>query len=68
MLQFKQSEVDAFQHTNKALRWGQAFHQHMKLSKITGPDKDFCDNLRNQTDDEKAKHLVRSRIEPTSKG
>ena len=62
MLTFSKSTVDAFTHRNKALRWGQAFHQHMKLHKITGSDKAFCDKLYNATD-EVAKAMVASRTD-----
>lgn len=65
MLMFSKSEVDRFIHTNKAQRWGQAFHQHMKLGKITGPDKSFCDRLRNESDESKAKNMVASRTDKT---
>ena len=63
MLMFCKSNVDAFVHKNKALRYGQAFHRFMKLEKITSPqDKEFCDRLYNATD-EKAKQMIISRID-----
>lgn len=65
MLQFSSSEVKAFVHRNKALRWGQAFHQHFKLEKIQGQDKNFCDRLYNEADDAKAKAMVQGRTDFT---
>lgn len=61
MLTFSKSVVDAFVHQNKALRWGQAFHQHMKLERCT-QDKAFCDKLYN-ADDQTAKAMVASRLD-----
>lgn len=66
MITFAKSKVDAFQHHNKHLRWGQAFYGFMKLSKVTNPqDKEFCDRLYNATDD-KAKAMVQSRLDHNS--
>lgn len=62
MLTFPKSAVDGFVHRNKSLRWGQAFHQHMKLHKVTGQDKPFCDKLYN-ADDATAKAMVASRTD-----
>jgi hypothetical protein len=62
MLMFPKTRVDAFRHTNKALRYGQAFHQYMRLDKITGLDKAFCDRLY-QADGEKAKAMIASRTD-----
>jgi len=64
MLMFSQSEVAQFRHTNKAKRWGQAFFDHFKLSKVTGQDKVFCDKLYNASDDT-AKAMVASRTDKT---
>jgi hypothetical protein len=54
--------VEKFSHRNKSLRWGQAFYEHMKLHKVTGQDKPFCDKLYNATD-EIAKAMVASRTD-----
>lgn len=64
MLMFTKSEVSRFVHRNKALRWGQAFHRFMKLEKVQGHDRDFCDKLYNATD-EIAKQMVASRTDRT---
>lgn len=65
MLMFPKSRVDAFRHNNKALRWGQAFHQYMKLEKCH-EDKHFCDKLYNEVDEAKAKNMVASRTDENS--
>lgn len=62
VLTFPLSRVKKFKHANKALRWGQAFHQFMKLDKITGSDKSFCDKLYTAPDDV-AMSMVRSRTD-----
>lgn len=62
MLMFSKSEVGKFVHRNKALRWGQAFHHHFKLEKVTGQDKYFCDKLYN-ADEATAKAMVASRTD-----
>lgn len=62
MIMFSKSMVETFSHRNKSLRWGQAFHQYMKLHKVTGQDKAFCDKLYNATD-EIAKAMVASRTD-----
>jgi len=63
MLIFSKSEVDRFKHRNKSLRWDQAFYAYMKLYKKTNEaDKRFCDRLYN-TDEEKAKAMVVSRLD-----
>lgn len=63
MIKFPASQVKAFVHRNKALRWGQAFHQFMKLEKVeNAQDKEFCDRLYNAPD-EKAKAMVTSRTD-----
>lgn len=62
---FSKSEVEKFKHNNKHLRWGQAFHQHFKLERVTGQDKSFCDRLYNETNDERAKAMVISRTDQT---
>ena len=64
MLKFSKSEVGKFVHRNKALRWGQAFHQYFKLEKVTGQDKYFCDKLYN-ADEATAKAMVASRTDHT---
>ena len=66
MITFPISQVSKFVHKNKSLRYGQAFHQHMKLHKISNPqDKEFCDRLYNATD-EKAKAMIISRTDNNS--
>lgn len=65
MLTFPKSRVDQFRHNNKSLRWGQAFHQYMKLHKCK-QDKYFCDRLYNEPDDAKAKNMVNSRLDLNS--
>lgn len=63
MITFQKSRVDEFRHTNKSLRWGQAFYSYMKLHKVTYPqDKEFCDRLYNASD-EVAKQMVASRLD-----
>lgn len=62
MITFSKSEVDSFRHSNKALRYGQAFHQHFKLEKVQGSDKEFCDRLY-QAPDDVAKAMVASRTD-----
>ena len=63
MLMFPKSTVDAFRHTNKSKRWGQAFYDYMKLSKVqAAQDKEFCDRLYN-ADDARAKAMVQSRTD-----
>lgn len=64
MLTFPKSKVDTFVHRNSALRWGQAFHQYMKLDKCV-QDKDFCDKLY-YVEDKIAKAMVASRIDHTA--
>ena len=65
MLMFPKSRVDKFKHTNKALRYGQQFHHFMKLEKIKGHDKAFCDRLY-EASDELAKAMIASRIDPNN--
>lgn len=63
-LVFSKSQVETFRHNNnKSLRWGQAFHQHFKLEKVTGLDKGFCDRLYNEPNDQRAKALVQGRTD-----
>lgn len=64
MLTFPSSKVKSFVHKNKALRWGQAFHQFMKLEKCH-QDKHFCDKLYT-ADDDVAKSMVASRTDRNS--
>jgi hypothetical protein len=62
---FSNSEVRRFKHTNKSLRYGQAFYNFMKLHKVSDQqDKEFCERLYN-ADDEKAKTMIRSRTDTT---
>ena len=64
MLMFSKSEVSRFVHTNKALRWGQAFYNAFKLHKVSGAqDKEFCDRLYNEKDDSRAKAFVQGRTD-----
>ena len=66
MLTFSKSEVAKFRHNNKALRWGQAFHQYFKLEKVTHPqDKEFCDRLYNEANEQRAKAMVQGRTDQT---
>lgn len=63
MITFQKSRLDAFRHNNSQKRWGQAFYDFMKLSKVKNQaDKDFCDRLYNASDD-KAKAMVQSRLD-----
>lgn len=62
MLTFPKSAVERFRHRNLALRYGQAFHQHMKLEKVVGADKAFCDKLYN-ADEAIARAMIASRID-----
>lgn len=62
MVTFSGSMVSQYQHQNKHLRWGQGFHQFMKLERCN-TDKFFLDRLYNETNDEKAKAMVRSRTD-----
>lgn len=62
MLMFPLSVVNKFTHANKSLRWGQAFHQYMKLEKCV-QDKNFCDKLYNEPDNHKAINMVASRTD-----
>lgn len=61
---FPRSRVDQFRHNDPTLRWGQAFHQYMKLHKCK-TDKMFCDRLYNASD-ELAKKLVHERIDESN--
>lgn len=62
MITFSKSEVDRFVHRNQSLRWGQAFHQHMKLDKVKGIDKNWCDKLY-AASEPIAKAMVRQRTD-----
>lgn len=64
MVTFSNSMVQQYHHNNKHLRWGQGFYQFMKLERCN-TDKFFLDRLYNETDDEKAKAMVRSRTDMT---
>lgn len=68
MLRFSKSLVDKFNAIprTKEMRYGQAFHQHFGLEKVTGADKVFCDRLYVETD-YKAKQMVKGRIDYQSK-
>ncbi len=64
MLTFQKTRVDKFRHINKALRYGQAFHQHMKLEKVQQPqDKEFCDRIYNEVDEARVKAWIKSRLD-----
>lgn len=66
MLTFTKSEVLQFRHINKEQRWGQAFYNHFKLHKITNTqDKEYCDRLYNEPDENKAKAMVSNRTDQT---
>lgn len=63
MITFPATAIALFRHTDNFLRYGQAFHQHMKLDKISNlKDKVFCDKLYN-ADDELAKQMIASRTD-----
>lgn len=66
MLTFPRSTVDRFflefwsdPKKKGTLRMGQAFHQYMKLEKVSS-EKDWCDRLY-QLDGEEAKKMIASR-------
>lgn len=63
MLTFSQSMVNSFRRSNPHLRWGQEFYDFMKLDK-TNTDREFCDKLYNEADDERAKNMVALRTTP----
>lgn len=63
-LTFSKTEVDSFRHTNPTLRYGQAFHQHMKLEKVQGPAKNWCDRLYSASD-RIAKDMIRKQTDVT---
>lgn len=61
---FAATKVAKFKHANKALRYGQAFHQYMKLEKVTNDaDKRFCDRIYNEVSEEKVKAMIISRTD-----
>ena len=63
MIMFPATSVANFRRTNLALRYGQEFHQYMKLEKVTDPkDKLFCDRLFN-ANDKLAKKMITSRTD-----
>lgn len=62
MLTFTASSVKNFKHTDKNLRWGQAFHQYMKLNMVNS-DLEFCNKLYNEPDDKVAKQMVKDRTD-----
>ena len=65
MITFPSTQIALFkaQKYDKYLRYGQAFHQYMKLEKITNLlDKAFCDKLYNASN-EVAKLLIASRTD-----
>ena len=67
MIMFPKSRVIQFKHNNKHLRYGQAFHNYMKLHKVHNTqDKEFCDRLWAETNDEKAKAMIISRTDPNN--
>lgn len=64
MIMLPKTTVDKFVHRNKALRYGQAFHQYMKLEKVTQPqDKVYCDRIYNEPNEEVVKAWIRSRLD-----
>ena len=65
MLMFPKSRVDQFQYRNKCLRYGQAFHNFMKLHKCN-QDRNFCDRLWNERSEERAKAMIASRTDPNN--
>ncbi|BEG72655.1 hypothetical protein [Pseudomonas phage PA1C] len=57
------TRLASFKNLDKNLRWGQAFHSHMELHKITNPeDKEWCDKLWN-ADDRTAADLLASVVD-----
>ncbi len=65
MIMFPKSRVSAFRHANKALRYGQAFFNFMKLEKVTNPqDKQFCNRIYTEPDESKVRQWIASRIDP----
>lgn len=62
MMQISKTTFEKFKHNNKHLRYGQAIHQFLKLEKITGAEKGFCDKLYYEPDDAKAKAMILSRV------
>lgn len=64
ILTFSNSVVKQYRHENKHLRWGQGFHQFMKLERCN-TDKSFLHRLYYEQDDQKAKAMVRSRTDMT---
>lgn len=65
MLMFSQTVVDSFRKQNPHLRYGQEFHQFMRLDMIENPaDKEFCDKLY-EADGEKAIAMIRERTDRT---
>ena len=63
MMSIPKSVFKSFRHDNKNKRWGQAFYDHMRLHKVYS-ERNFCDRLYNETDDFKAKEMVKSRLDP----
>lgn len=63
-LTFPLSRVKQFRHESEHLRYGQAFHQFMRLDKCE-QDRVFCDRLYN-ADNETAKKMIESRIDHQS--
>lgn len=64
MIMFAATKVAKFSHKNLSLRYGQAFHQYMKLEKVTNvEDKRFCDRIYNEISEEKVKAMITSRID-----
>jgi hypothetical protein len=63
-LTFPLSRVKEFRHQSEHLRYGQAFHQFMRLDKCE-QDREFCDRLYNASDDV-ARKMIDSRIDHQS--
>lgn len=64
MITFPNTQYKKFNHANASLRWGQAFYNFMKLHKVTNPqDKEFCDRIYNEADDNRARMMVISRLD-----
>jgi hypothetical protein len=62
-LTFTSSVIQDFKHENKALRYGQAFYQWMKLEKVVNEvDKRFCGRLYN-ADELTAKSMIFARTD-----
>lgn len=68
MLTFSKSEVDQFNRlfqSGKGLRYGQAFHQHFKLEKVTNEEDVVWADRLYQTDGDIAKAMIAGHTDAT---